>query len=216
VFCLTAHFSDLGLRIILTELTGRLQLVQLSDEYFMQPSRQLLDTISQLATSQACLFTPSDLRSILPGLSDIAFKTLMSRVACEGYLSRLCRGLYLFEKANPDRGLVLPHAVSKLRPLGFNYLSLETVLSDAGVISQIPINRIMVMSSGRSGVIDCGRWGSIEFVKTRQRPEELTRNMEYDPIMRLWRANVAQALRDMRTTHRNLDLIDWKVPHEFV
>jgi hypothetical protein len=122
----------------------------------------------------------------------------------------------LYEKAKPDRGLVLPHAAAKLRPLGLNYLSLETVLSDAGVISQIPINRIMVMSSGRSGVIDCGRWGSIEFVKTRQRPQALVGNLEYDSRARLWRANVAQALRDMRATHRNLDLIDWKIAHEFI
>ena len=182
----------------------------------MKPSRQLIDTISQLATPQACLFTPSDLRSILPEHSETAFKTILSRAVREGYLARLCRGLYLYEKANPDRGLILPHAAAKLRPLRLNYLSLETVLSDAGVISQIPINRIMVMSSGRSGVIDCGRWGSIEFVKTRQRPEELVGNIEYDPRTRLWRANVAQALRDMRATHRNLDLIDWKVAHEFV
>lgn len=200
----------------MTTLAGRLHLVQLSDESFMKPSRQLIDTISQLATPQACLFTPSDLRSILPDHSEVAFKTLMSRAVREGYLTRLCRGLYLYEKANPDRGLILPHAAAKLRPLGLNYLSLETVLSDAGVISQIPINRIMVMSSGRSGVIDCGRWGSIEFVKTRQRPEDLIGNIEYDPRTRLWRANVAQALRDMRATHRNLDLIDWKVAHEFV
>jgi hypothetical protein len=78
------------------------------------------------------------------------------------------------------------------------------------------MNRIMVMSSGRSAVIDCGRFGSIEFVKTRQRPDELVGNLTYDPMARLWRASVKQALRDMRATHRNLDLIDWKAAHEFV
>lgn len=190
--------------------------MQLFDESLMQPIRQLIDTIRQLASPQACLFTPADLRPILPGHSETAFKTLMSRAVREGYLTRLCRGLYLYEKANPDRGLILPHAAAKLRPLGLNYLSLETILSDAGVISQIPINRIMVMSSGRSGVIDCGRWGSIEFVKTRQRPEDLVGKLKYELRTHLWRANVAQALRDMRATHRNLDLIDWKVAHEFV
>ena len=190
--------------------------MQLSDESLMQPIRQLIDTISQLASPQACLFTPSDLRASLPGHSETAFKTLLSRAVSEGYLTRLCRGLYLYEKANPDRGLILPHAAAKLRPLGLNYLSLETVLSDAGVISQIPMNRIMVMSSGRSGVIDCGRWGSIEFVKTRQRPQDLVGSIEYDPRTRLWRAKVAQALRDMRATHRSLDLIDWKAAREFV
>ena len=120
----------------------------------MKPIRQLIDTISLLAIPQACLFTPSDLRAILPGHSETAFKTLLSRAVSEGYLTRLCRGVYLYEKANPDRGLILPQAAAKLRPLGLNYLSLETVLSDAGVISQIPMNRIMVMSSGRSGVMN--------------------------------------------------------------
>ena len=182
----------------------------------MQPIRQLMNTISELASPQACLFTPADLRSVLPNHSDAAFKTLLSRAVSEGHLTRLCRGLYLYEKAGPDRGLILPHAAAKLRPLGLNYLSLETVLSDAGIISQIPMNRIMVMSSARSAVIDCGRFGSIEFVKTGQRPDELVGNLTYDPVARLWRANVKQALRDMRATHRNLDLIDWKAAHEFV
>jgi len=100
--------------------------------------------------------------------------------------------------------------------MGLNYLSLETVLSDAGVISQIPMNRIMVMSSGRSCVIECGSWGSIEFVKTRQDPEDLVGQLTYDGKSRLWRASVKQALRDMRATHRNVDLIDWKVAHELV
>ena len=182
----------------------------------MQPIRQLMDTIKHLATPQACLFTPADLRALLPDQSDAAFKTLLSRAVSEGHLSRVCRGLYLYELARPDKGLLLAHAVSKLRPLALNYLSLESVLSDAGVISQMPINRVMVMSSGRSGVVDCGTWGSIEFVRTRQRPEALVGHLHYDPACRLWRASVAQALRDMRATHRKQDLVDWSVVNELV
>ena len=124
--------------------------------------------------------------------------------------------MYLYEKAISDRGSILHHAISKIRPLGLNYQSLESLLSEAGVISQIPMNRITVMSSGRSGVIDCGKWGTIEFVKTRQPPAKLAGQLTYDPRSRLWRASVSQALRDMRATHRNMDLVDWKVAHEFV
>jgi predicted transcriptional regulator of viral defense system len=182
----------------------------------MQPIRQLMEAISELATPQACLFTPADLRALLPKLSDIAFKTLLSRAVKEHYLSRICRGLYLYPKVRPEGGLILQHAVSKLRPLGLNYLSLETVLSDAGVISQIPINRIMVMSSGRSSVIECGNWGSIEFVHTRQQPAELADYLSYDEKSRLWRANISQAIRDMKATHRSLDLIDWSVVNELI
>lgn len=182
----------------------------------MQPIRQLLSAISRLATPQACLFTLSDLRCLLPGLSEGAFKTLLSRAVSEGHLGRICRGLYVYEPARPDRGLVLYHAVSKLRPWALNYLSLESALSDAGVISQMPINRITVMSSGRSSTVDCGAWGCIEFVRTRQKPDELAQQLHYDASCRLWRATVAQALRDMKATRRNLDLIDWSAAHELV
>ena len=106
----------------------------------MQPIRQLMDVVSELVSPQACLFTPNDLRSILPDHSATAFNTLLSRAAREGHFTKICRGLYHYEKAMPDRGLVLLHAVSKLRPLALNYLSLETVLSDAGVIWINPLS----------------------------------------------------------------------------
>ena len=182
----------------------------------MQPIRHLMNAISQLASPQAALFTPADLRALLPEHTDAAFKTLLSRAVRDGLLTRVCRGVYLYDKVHPDRGLMLHHIATKLRPSSLNYLSLETVLSDAGVISQIPMNRITLMSSGRSNVIDCGHWGSIEFVRTQQPASQLVGQLKYDPPSHLWRANVPQALRDMRATHRRLDLIDWSVAHEFV
>jgi hypothetical protein len=182
----------------------------------MQPIRHLMAEISRLATPQTCLFTPDDLRALLPNLSESAFKTLLSRASTLGHLKRICRGLYLYEKVGHNRGQILYRAVNKLRPLSLNYLSLESVLSDAGVISQIPINRIMVMSSGRSSLIDCGHWGSIEFVRTQQKPDNLVGHLTYDTECRIWRASVTQALRDMRATHRNQDLIDWNIANEYV
>jgi len=70
----------------------------------MQPIRQLMNAISQLASPQASLFTPADLRALLPQHTDAAFKTLLSRAVSEGHLTRVCRGVYLYDKANPERG----------------------------------------------------------------------------------------------------------------
>lgn len=173
----------------------------------VQPMRQLLHSLYALAGPERYLFTPDDLRGLVPELSDGAFKTLLSRADDGGLLRRVCRGLYVFEPAAPRHGLLLFHAAARLRATAFNYISLETALSDAGVISQVPISWLTVMSSGRSNRIDCGRWGTIEFIHTRQRPAELADHLQYDAGCRLWRATPQQALRDMRATRRSLELV---------
>lgn len=180
----------------------------------MQPIRLLSDNLANLADAEHYLFTPTDMRALLPQLSDIAFKTLLSRAVVAGYLVRVCRGVYLYPKVDYPRGLVLFHAASRLRANGFNYISLETALSDAGVISQLPINWITLMSSGRSNIMKCGAFGTIEFVHTAQRPAAVAGELKFDTRCRLWRASVTLALRDMRATHRNMDLIDWSRVHE--
>lgn len=182
----------------------------------IQSIRRLTQSLDQLANAENCLFTPRDLKVLLPDLSEGAFKTLVSRAVKSGYLTKLCRGLFLHKKSFVNDGLLLFHVAAKLRADSFNYISLETVLSDAGVISQIPINRISVMSSGRSNVISCGSFGSIEFVHTSQQAQELSGQIFYDARCKLWRASVAQALRDMRRTHRSTDLIDWSVANELI
>ena len=182
----------------------------------VQPIRRLMRNLAALASADRYLFMLSDLRALLPHLSQSAFKTLLSRAVQEGHLTRLCRGLYLYPPVAPSSGLLLFHAAARLRADGFNYISMETVLSEAGIISQMPINWISLMSSGRSSVISCGHWGTINFVHTTQRPEDITNELRYDPRCRLWRASIPLALRDMRATHRNLDLIDWSVVHELI
>jgi hypothetical protein len=111
---------------------------------------------------------------------------------------------------------LLFHAAARLRAGEFNYLSLETVLSEAGVISQVPMNWISLMTSGRSHVVNCGDYGNIEFVHTAQRPNDVSDQLSYDPDRHLWRASVRQAMRDMRRTRRAMDLINEEALHELV
>ena len=182
----------------------------------MQPMKIVTNWIRDHANNEHFLFSNTDLRSLLPDLSNAAFKTLLSRTVQAGHLTRVCRGLYTHKKAIPSDGLFLFHVATYLRAGDFNYISLETVLSDAGVISQIPINRITLMSSGRNSIIACGEFGTIEFVHTNQRPADIMDQLIYDTQRGLWRASIPQALRDMKTTRRNSDLIDREVAHEFI
>jgi len=180
----------------------------------MQPLRQLERTLRGLADRDHCVFAASDLAAAVPECGQLA--VLLSRAAKSGLLHRVCKGIYFFPVADYPTGHLLFHAAARLRADAFNYLSLETVLSDAGVISQVPMNWISLMTSGRSHVVDCRDHGHIEFVHTAQRPGEVAGELVYDPDRRLWRASVRQALRDMKATRRSLELVDQEVLRELV
>lgn len=160
------------------------------------------------------LFRFQYLRALFPEMTDNSFKTLLSRAVNKSLLYRVCRGVYAFELE--DTGRVLFQIVNILRPEHFNYISLETVLSDVGAISQIPINWITIMSSGRSSVIDCGKFGTVEFIHTQKSPSVLYQDITYDDRYGLWRANIKLAIKDMQDTKRNKDLIDWEVVNEYI
>ena len=182
----------------------------------MQPMKQISQWLLNNTSDKHYLFALRDLRALCYELSDSAFKTLLSRTVQSGILTRVCRGIYLYRNALPSDGLLLFHVAALLRANEFNYISLETALSDAGVISQVPMNWVSIMSSGRSNSIACGEFGTIEFVHTNKKPSNLMDSLVYDHNCGMWRANVALALRDMKATHRNCDLIDWDIANELI
>lgn len=182
----------------------------------MQPSKVLEKWLQDNTSSEHYLFSLQDLKALCPKLTDNTFKTLLSRMVKTNSLERLCRGLYGYKSSVYSKGLLLFHAAAYLRSDEFNYISLETALSDSGVISQIPINVISIMSSGRSNKISCGKFGIIEFIHTTQKPADLLTQLTYDTHCRLWRASVSLALHDMKITHRNTDLINWDMANEFI
>lgn len=182
----------------------------------MQPIKRLTEILERHADGDHYLFSLSDLRLALADLSENALSVLLNRAAEKKVLTRVCRGIYVREQAMRNDGLLLFHVAARLRADAFNYISLETVLSDAGVISQLPLQWVTIMSSGRSNTISCDRWGSIEFVHTRNTPEKIAGQVSYDRRCGMWRAGVGLAIQDMRRTRRSLDLMDWEAADELV
>jgi hypothetical protein len=181
----------------------------------MQPVKLLSRVLDEITERErSYLFTLSDLKSVFPEHSPGAFKALINRGEKNGIFTRVCHGLYLYAKGAGTEGLVLYHAAARLRSSAFNYLSLESVLSDAGVISQVPLQWITVMSSGRSSTIDCGRFGHIEFIHTKKSPKDVAGQLVYDSRCRMWRASLELAVRDMKAARRNMDIVDWEMIHE--
>ena len=182
----------------------------------MQPIKYLQTWLCDNASEDRFLFTLKNLRALFPDLTNNAFKTLMSRAASSELLTRVCRNIYLFRSKMPLNGLLLFNIAALMRANEFNYISLETVLSEQGIISQIPVNWISIMSSGRSTTISCGEFGTIEFVHTARKPKDLMKNLVYDSKCGLWKADKHLAIKDIKRTQRSLDLIDWDIVNEFV
>lgn len=182
----------------------------------MQPIKTLTNWLHKHASSENYLFTPGDLQPLYPTISYAAFKTLLSRACAQGILERVCRGLYAFNSVGNANGLLLFHAAAYLRSGEFNYISLETALSDAGIISQVPLGLVTIMSSGRSNKILCDNFGTIEFVHTSRKPTTIIKQLTYDEKCRLWRATPKLAFADMKKTHRNCSLINLDILHESI
>ena len=177
--------------------------------------KHLQKLLENLADAEHYLFALDDLAPAFPDTSRPGLKMLLSRAVADGLLEHPCRDVYLYPRAPYPRGLVLYHIAGKLRADTFAYISLESALSDAGVISQIPLQWLTIMTGGRSATIACGRFGTIEYIHTARRPEQIAPQVTFDERCRLWRASVPLALQDMKRCRRPLDLIDWSVVGEF-
>ena len=182
----------------------------------MRNSKILENWLNESTGPKQYLFLYSDFKALFPNLSLSAFKTLLSRSVKNGLLERICKGVYAYKEHISPGGLILFHVAALMRSNHFNYITLETLLSESGVISQIPINRITIMSSGRSLTLSCGKYGTIEFIHTDRKPKDLAAFLHYDSLLSMWKASVELAIEDMKNTHRNLDLIDWEVVRELI
>lgn len=124
----------------------------------------LKTNLENLTDKDHYLFTISDFYSLFKNLSKSNLTMLLSRAVKNKILERACKGVYIYPKADYERGYELFYVAARLRYNEFCYLSLETILSQYGIISQMPIGYISLMTTGRSGIIDCGKYGKIEFI----------------------------------------------------
>lgn len=177
---------------------------------------KLIEGLRKLPDSRMRVFALLDMQVLLPTHVQGAFKSVVARLEKHGDLIRVCRGIYMLAESDLRGGDLLGCTAARLRAGQFNYLSLEYVLSEAGVISQIPLSRLTLMSSGRSGLISCGRYGELEFIHTSKTPPQVAHELQYDSTLHLWRASVPLALQDMKVTRRDTGLVDWEAANEFI
>lgn len=173
-------------------------------------------TLENKANEDNYIFSVDSFNALFPKLNKFALLALLSRASKQGLLIRLCKAYYLYPKVKYQRGCELYNLAVCLRKNYFCYLSLESVLSEAGIISQIPLNTITLMTNGRRGKINCGKFGTIEFIHTKKSIDDIINQLTYDIKCKIWKASPQLAYQDMIDTRRPLDLIDEDILNEFI
>lgn len=174
----------------------------------MQPIKLLEKTLEQNADSQHCLFSQQDFSSVFPDMTPENLTVLLSRAVKSNILERICKGIYLCTKTDYDSSLILFKVAAKLRANNMNYVSLETVLSQSGLISQQLLGWITVMTTGRSGIIRCGRFGTVELIHTAKNFDKIMPELRLDRVTGMFWASEKLALQDMKDCKRPTDLVE--------
>jgi hypothetical protein len=171
------------------------------------------DLIEKLAWADAAgvwAFTPASFSVLMGGIDPIDqnyLKLMMKRFSDQGVLIRAARGVYVNPAARSTPADVRRHLLRFLRPREISYVSLESKLSEAGVISQIATT-LTCMTTGSPGPFETP-WGAVEFTHTDRKIEIGTDVIVQDDGT--LEATIRTAVRDLRRVGRNLDLIDEEI-----
>jgi len=152
------------------------------------------------------VFIKHDMAKLFPYDSPKALDEGLIRLVKAGLIKRACRGIYVNENAYCFDGYIIEHIAKALRRSAYNYVSLESALSEYGSISQIPLDRLTVMTTGRKGVHKT-QYGVIEFTHTKRSVINILDHIQTVTGRPLRVATQETALRDLKRVGRNLHLL---------
>lgn len=153
------------------------------------------------------VFNKADMSKLFPNDNPKALIAGLNRLVKDGLLKHACRGIYVNENAHSFSSYTIEHIAKALRRGEYNYVSLESALSEYGIISQIPIDRLTVMTTGRRGTYKTP-YGVIEFTHTKRSVENILKNIQIIPERPLRVAKKEAALRDLKRVGRNINLLN--------
>ena len=149
-----------------------------------------------------------DIEKLFPDEDEKTLEKSLQRMVKDGLLVKAARGVYVNAAAarrSPDR--IIEEVAIALRPGRLCYLSLESMLSEYGVISQIPLSHLTVMTTGASGTHDTP-YGVIEFTHTKRSRSDVLERSVYLNDRPLRIAKKWAAVQDLFRVGRNTDMID--------
>lgn len=121
-------------------------------------------------------------------------------------LTRAACGLYVNPAASSRNRWIAEEVAKALCPGCLSYVSLESILSEYGVISQIPMNRLTLMRTGASGLIETP-YGIVEFTHTERGVADIARHTMAAKGRPLRIATRQAAVRDLLRVGRNVNMM---------
>jgi len=169
-------------------------------------TKEAIQILRQFDKKGRFVFTKHDLVKLFPQDTAKTLNEGLGRLVKAGWLKRACRGVYVNEYAQCFDSYVVEHIAKALRRSAYNYVSLESALSEYGLISQIPIDRLTVMTTGREGTYQTP-YGVIEFTHTKRKVIHILDCIQSIPGRPLRLATEETAVRDLKRVGRNLHLL---------
>jgi len=174
----------------------------------MSKLRKITETTVKAKNGGHCgLFTTNDMGLLLKTPTGLNLNNLLYKATKAGVLTRVCKGIYINPLVPPTGTHLLARIAVLLHWDKFIYISLESQLSHLGRISQVMINHLTVMTTGRSGAIKT-LYGMIEFTHTKQTAKTLHGLVYFDPDVGIFRAKEEKAIKDLRRAGRNVHMLE--------
>lgn len=168
---------------------------------------QAIEVLRTWDKKEKYVFTIHELHKLFPQDNSRTFAAGIHRLVRDNILTRACRGIYVNPHAASFDSYTIEHIAKALRPGEYNYVSLESILSEYGVISQIPIDRITIMTTGRKGVHKTF-FGVIEYTHTRRAWRDIIKSIHKIEGRPLRIASKEAALRDLKRIGRNVNMVN--------
>ena len=167
---------------------------------------ELIQKLADLDRRGVYVLAKRDIEKLFPSDGVKAMEQSLTRMVDDGILNRAARGLYVNPSASSKNRWIAEEIAKALRPGSLSYVSLESILSEYGVISQIPIDRLTVMTTGSSGLVETP-YGTIEFTHTKRGVAEIVKRTLAVKGRPLRIATKWAAVRDLLRVGRNVNMM---------
>lgn len=134
-----------------------------------------------------------------------SLQVALNRHCKNGFILQCSKGIYINPRAKKPL-FYLENLAGILRANTTFYLSLESRLSEEGLISQIP-NRLTFVSQGRSQIFQTP-CGMIEFVHSQKKAKEFLKSCFFDKDRKIYIASEELAINDIYRHNRSVDLYE--------